>query len=85
MQYIVGTEVQLQSTGDRSKQGLELDLIATGSNPSIADVVIVTEVTTGFVATGDFHGSICLHDLRPDAGASSHHSTTWHTGGRYQH
>ena len=84
--YLLDTEVQLWSTGDCSKEGLQLNLIGTGTNhPSIVDVVTMTEVATGFVATGDSHGRICVQDLRPDAGASSHLGTTWHNGRRYHH
>lgn len=84
--YLLDTEVQLWSTGDCSKEGLRLNLIATGRNhPSIADAVTMTEVATSFVATGDSHGRIFVQDLRPDAGASSHQGTTWHNGRRYRH
>lgn len=82
--YTMDTGVQLWSTGDSSQEGLTL--IAKGNNhPSIVDMVSITEFAAGLVATGDLHGKICLHNLRPDAAASCDAGTTWHNGRRYQH
>ena len=80
--YTVDKTVQLWSTGDSSKAGCTL--IVTGSNhPSIAErVYSITELAAGIVATGGY-GEICLHDLRPDAAASTHAGATWHNGRRY--
>ena len=85
--YTVDTEVHLWSTGDSSKEGLGLTCRAKGSELpiSIADVASITEVATGVVAIGGSNGRICLRYLRPDAGASSHHDTTWQNGSRYHH
>ena len=83
--YTMDTGVQLWSTGDSSQEGMTL--IATGSDhPSIEDVVSITEIAGGLVATGDAYGRVYLHDLRPDAAAaSSSPGTTWHNDRRYQH
>ena len=80
--YTVDTGVHLWSTGHNSQEGVTL--ISTGSDrPSLENVFSITELEPGFVATGDTYGKICIHDLRPDAAASSQPGTTWHNGKRY--
>ena len=83
--YTVDTRVQLWSTGDGSQ--VVSTLIAEGSHNFSAEavspeVLSITELTAGIVATGDFAGKICLHDLRPDAAASASPGATWHNGKR---
>ncbi|KAL3156911.1 hypothetical protein ABBQ38_001175 [Trebouxia sp. C0009 RCD-2024] len=67
----------LWSTGDCSQAG---PMLQTSSSCHGAECI--TELTAGIVAVGVFGGEIFLHDLRPDAAASTQPYASWWNGHR---
>ncbi|KAL3146325.1 hypothetical protein ABBQ32_003018 [Trebouxia sp. C0010 RCD-2024] len=70
-------ELGLWSTGDCSQAGRMLQ-----DSSSCHSAECITELAAGQVALGVLTGEVFLHDLRPDAAASTQPCATWWNGHR---